>query len=452
MNIVIVGAGVVGFNLAEELSQEGHDISIVDADQKKIKQIGEKLDVLSVQGNACFPTVLLRAGIKQAEMVIAVTNKDEINLFVCMLADKFSVKKRFARFQTMEFTSENSVFPSEQLFIDQAITPGQIIVDFIQKILATPGAVNVAEFADGEILLRGFEIHEDAPLANKKIEALKAVNEFNSFLIVAIVRDSNLIIPKETDEIHVGDKIYMLVQKEFLPLILPMLNKKIEETHKIVIVGANSVSINLAQKLEKNFNDISIIEPSIEKADLAVDELSKTVVLHGSGTDPDLFNEINVQDADFFMALTDDDEHNILSALLAKKQGAKRVLVITNDPDYVPILDSIGMDIAINPRLITVGAILKHLRRGQVRSVYKLIENEAEVLEIVANPKSSIIDKKIEKIKFPEDAIIGAILRNGEMIVPDQECSIQSGDSVIVVALPHSIDKIEKLFGKRRFF
>ena len=452
MNIVIVGAGVVGFNLAEELTQEGHNISIVDEDSEKIKQISEKLDVLSILGNACFPSVLVRAGIEQAEMMIAVTNKDEINLFACMLADKFKVTKRFARFRTMEFTSENSVFPPEELFIDQAVNPGHIIVDFIQKILATPGAINAAEFADGEILLRGFDVHEDAPLAGKKIENLKAVNEFNSFLIVAIVRDGNIIIPKETDEIHSGDKIYMLLQKEFMPLILPMLNKKVEQLDKIVIVGANSVSISLAKALEEDFNDISIIEPSMEKADLAVDELSKTVVLHGSGTDPDLFNEINIQDADFFMALTDDDEHNILSALLAKKQGAKRVLVITNDPYYIPILDSIGMDIAINPRLITVGVILKHLRRGQVRSVYKLIENEAEVLEIVANPKSSIINKKIEKIKFPEDAIIGAILRNGEMIVPDQDCSIKSGDSVIVVALPHTIDKIEKLFGKRRFF
>ena len=249
----------------------------------------------------------------------------------------------------------------------------------------------------------------------------------------------------EPQEIRLG-------RKQFLPQSRRILIKKVEQLDKIVIVGANSVSISLAKALEEDFNDISIIEPSMEKADLAVDELSKTVVLHGSGTDPDLFNEINIQDADFFMALTDDDEHNILSALLAKKQGAKRVLVITNDPYYIPILDSIGMDIAINPRLITVGVILKHLRRGQVRSVYKLIENEAEVLEIVANPKSSIINKKIEKIKFPEDAIIGAILRNGEMIVPDQDCSIQSGDSVIVVALPHTIDKIEKLFGKRRFF
>ncbi len=452
MKILIVGAGVVGFNLAEELSHEGHDISIIDSDEKKIKLIADKLDVLCIHGNGCLPSVLTRAGIQDTEMLIAVTNKDEINIFVCMLAEKFKVKKRFTRLRELEFSGEGQIFQPHELFIDQAINPGQIIIDFVIKILNTPGSVNVAEFADGEILLRGFDVQDDAPLAGKKIEAIRAIAEFNSFLVVAIVREGTLIIPKNQDEIHAGDKVYMLAAKEFLPLILPMLNKRAEEVDKIVIFGANPVSINLAKKLEACVPDISIIEPSMEEADKAVDELSKAVVLHGNGTDPDLFNEINIQDADFFMALTDDDENNILSALMAKKHGAKRVMVITNDPYYLPILDSIGVDITINPRLITVGAILKHLRRGMVRSVYKLSENDAEVLEIVTNPRSAIVGKKIEKINFPKDAIIGAILRNGEMIVQDTETQIEAGDSVIVVALPKSIVKIEKLFGKRRIF
>tara|TARA_B100000686_G_scaffold354997_1_gene468884 strand:+ start:2621 stop:3979 length:1359 start_codon:yes stop_codon:yes gene_type:complete len=452
MKILIVGAGVVGYNLAEELSHEGHDIAIIDNDAEKIKIISDKLDVLGIRGNACMPSELIRAGIRETEMLIAVTNKDEINIFVCMLGEKFKVKKRFTRLRELEFSGDRQIFRPEELFIDQAINPGQIIIDFVTKILKTPGAVNVAEFADGEILLRGFDVQDNAPLAGKKIEDIRAMAELNSFLVVAIIREGNLIIPNNGHEILPGDKIYMLTAKEFLPLILPMLNKRADEIEKIVIFGANSVSVNLAKKLETWVPDISIIEPSLEKADLAVDELTKTVVLHGDGTDPHLFNEINMKDADFFMALTDDDEHNILSALLAKKHGAKRTMVITNDPYYVPILDSIGMDITINPRLITIGAILKHLRRGMVRSVYKLSENDAEVLEIVINPKSAIVGKKMGKINIPSEAIIGAILRNGEMIVPDQGTQIEAGDSVIVVALPKCIEKIEKLFGKRRIF
>ncbi|MEC7641457.1 MAG: Trk system potassium transporter TrkA [Nitrospinota bacterium] len=452
MQILIVGAGIVGFNLAEELSKEGHDISIVDEDMEKIKQISEKLDVLWVRGNACLPSILMKAGIEKAEMVIAVTNKDEINLFVCMLAHKFKVKKRFARLRHMEFTDGSQVFSPDDLYIDQAVNPGQIIIDFILSILETPGAVNCAEFAEGKILLRGFDVPDDAPLAGKKIAELRTISEFNSFIIVAIVRNGDLIIPKGQDEIHARDKIYMLIDREFLPLILPMLNKKVDNVQKVILFGANTVSINLAGCLENRIDDISIIEPTLEKADQAVDQLSKTVVLHGDGTDPDLFNEINIRDADFFMALTDDDEHNILSALLAKKHGAKRAVVITNDPYYLPILDSIGMNITINPRLFTVSAILKNLRKGQIRSVYKLIENEVEVLEIMIDPNSTIANKKIGNLKFPKGAIIGAILREEEMLVPDDESALQTGDSVIVVSMPESIEKIEKLFTKKKLF
>ncbi len=450
MRILIVGAGIVGNNLAQELSQEGHDISIVDQDPEKIRHISDTLDVLSVKGNACLPSVLVKAGIKDMEMVIAVTDKDEINLMVCFLAAKFKIKKRFARLRSMEFTGDEQIFPPSELFIEQAINPGQIIIDTIIKILNTPGAVNCAEFAGGEILLREFEIPETAPLAGKKIKEIRSIGEMDSFLIVAIVRNGEFIIPGPEDVVGSGDKIYTLVAREFLPFLLPMLNRAVEEIEKIVIYGANPLSINLAKELEKTNMDVAIIEPSRDQANLAAEQLSKTMVHLGSGTDMDLFNEINMNEADMFMSVTHDDENNILAALLAKKYGAKRTLVITNDPEYLPILDSIGIDISINPRLITVSAILKHLRKGQVISVFKLIE-DAEVLEIVVNADSSIVNKKLSKVKFPKEAIIGAILRKGEMMVPDNDITLQPEDSVVVVALSKSIEKIEKLFGRRSY-
>ena len=450
MRILIVGAGVVGNNLAQELSHEGHDIAIIDQDSEKIKRISDTLDVLSIQGNACLPSVLIKAGVREMEMVIAVTDKDEINLMVCFLASKFEIKNRFARMRAMEFTGDEQVFPIHELFIDHAINPGKIIIENIVKILKTPGAVNVAEFAEGEILLREFEIPENAPLAGKRIEEIREVTEMDSFLIVAIVRNGEFIIPRPEDMVNPGDKIYTLVARDFLPFLLPMLNKTVDAIEKIVIYGANALSINLAKALEEDIRDLCIIDPSRNKANEAAEKLSKTMVHHGSGTDMDLFNEINMKDADIFMSVSDDDENNILAALLAKKHGAKRALVITNDPEYLPILDSIGMDITINPRLITVSAILKHLRKGQVISVFKLIE-DAEVMEIVVDANSSIVNKKISKLKFPQDAMIGALLRKGDMLVPDDESVIQLGDSVVVVALPKSIDKIEKLFGRRRY-
>lgn len=453
MRIIIVGAGIVGFNLAQELSQEGNDISIVDQDRKKIKLIMDKLDVLAIHGNACRPSVLAEARAPEAEMIIAVTERDEVNLMVCFLASKFKVTRRIARLRDLEFTSDKSVFSLEELHVDHPINTGEIIINTITKIIKTPGANNVADFADGEILLRGFDVPESAPLAGKSLEDLKAVSEFNCFQVVALVHEGTLILPQEKDVIQPGDKIYILVDKEFLPLVLPMLNRRVNEIQKVVIFGANRVSNQLAEVLEKFIPDISIIEPSLERANRAADKLGKTVVLHGSGTDPDLFNDINIKEADLFLSLSEDDETNILSALLAKRHGAKRNFVMTQDPDYMPILDSIGMDVTINPRLITISAILKHLRKGgQVKSVYKLLEGEAEVLEILPAEGSSVINKKIGKLRLPEHARVGALLRGGAMVVPNPDLTIEPGDTVIVIVLPDAIEKIEKIFGKRKSF
>lgn len=446
-----MGAGIVGYNLAQELSHEGHDIAIVDQDPERIRRITDTLDVMAVEGNACLPSVLMKAGIKSSQMLIAVTEKDEINLLSCFLASRFEVPKRFARLRNMEFTAKDSIFSPGEIFIDQAINPGQIIVETILKILETPGVVSVAEFADGEVLLREFDVPENAPIAGKTIEDIRNITQMDSFLIVAIVRDGELVIPKDQDIIQAGDRFYTLIDKEFLPFLLPMLNRTMDQVEKIIIYGATSTSTQLALALEENMRDVCIVEPSREKAHRAADQLTRTVVQHGSGTDINLFNEINMKDADFFLALSHDDENNILSALLAKKYGAKRALVITHDPEYLPILDSIGMDITINPRLITVSAILKHLRKGQIMSVFKLIE-DAEVMEIGVQEDSSIANKQIGKINFPKGAIIGALLRQGEMLLPNDEVTIEAGDSVIVVALPGTIEKIEKLFGRKRSF
>ena len=450
MNILIVGAGIVGFNLAQELSHEGHDISIIDDDPEKIQRISEKLDVLAIRGNGCLPSTLIQARIRDAEMVIAVTDKDEINLMVCFLAHKFEVKERFARLRNMELTGEHQVFKPQELFVDYAINPAEIIIDSIIKIIKTPGAINVAEFANGEIFFRGFDVTEDAPLAGKTIEEIREVCELNAFLVVAMVREGKLIIPKYENRIEAGDKIYVLVDHDFLPLVLPMLNRKVNEIGKIVIYGATRVAINLARELDGFIDDISIIEPSLDQANEAADMLENTVVLHGNGTDPDLFNDINMKDADMFLALSRDDEMNILSALLAKRHGAKRTAVITHDPDYLPILDSIGMDVTINPRMITVSEILKHLRKGQVVNLYKLVEGEAEVLEIVTTRDSEAVGKFINQLHMPEQSIIGAVLReHGEMVVPKGSTEILEGDTIIVVTLPDCIGKIEKIFGKK---
>jgi trk system potassium uptake protein TrkA len=452
MRILIVGAGVVGFQLANELSKEGHDISIIDSNPAKIKKINEKLDVLAFLGNGCQPSVLKKAGIETSEMVIAASSVDEINIIICTLANKFKVKKKIARIRNLEYTGCEKILNLKDLFVDTAINPDEIIIDFIGKIMETPGTMNVAEFAEGKIQLRGFDISKDAPIVGKKLSELSGLYSLDSFLITGISRNGEMLIPKGEDQVQIGDHLYVLVAEDLLPLILPMLTKHVDAIQKVVIYGANTVGINVAKILEEKFETVTLIEPNTEKAEFAASILNKTTVLYGEATDQDLLKDANIASADFFMALSDDDESNLLSSLLSKKQGAKKVVIITDEPDYLPILDSIEMDIVINPRLLTVGAILQYIRRGRIQSVVKLRENETEVIEMTPDPKSPVVGKKLSQIKFPPGSIIGAIIRNGEMIIPDGESIIEVGESVIVFALPQAIPKIEKLFGKRKLF
>jgi trk system potassium uptake protein TrkA len=452
MRILIVGAGVVGFQLANELSKEGHDISIIDLNPAKIKKINEKLDVLSFLGNGCQPSVLKKAGIETSEMVIAASSVDEINIIICTLANKFNVKKKIARIRNLEYTGCEKILNLKDLFVDTAINPDEIIIDFIGKIMETPGTMNVAEFAEGKIQLRGFDISKDAPIVGKKLSELSGLYSLDSFLITGISRNGEMLIPKGEDQVQIGDHLYVLVAEDLLPLILPMLTKHVDAIQKVVIYGANTVGVNVAKILEEKFKSVTLIEPNTEKAEFAASILNKTTVLFGEATDQDLLKDANIANADFFMALSDDDESNLLSSLLSKKQGAKKVVIITDEPDYLPILDSIEMDIVINPRLLTVGAILQYIRRGRIQSVVKLRENETEVIEMTPDPKSPVVRKKLSQIKFPPGSIVGAIIRNGEMIIPDGESIIEVGESVIVFALPQAIPKIEKLFGKRKLF
>lgn len=452
MRILIVGAGVVGFQLSEELSKEGHDVSIIDSDPAKIKKITEKLDVLAFLGNACQPSILIKAGIETSEMVIAASNVDEINIMVCTIANKFNVKKKIARIRNLEYTGNSRILDLKELFVDTAINPDQVIIDFIGKIMETPGTMNVAEFAGGKILLRGFDVSEDAPIVGKKLSELTSLYSLDSFLITGISRNGEMLIPKGEDHVQAGDHIYILVARDLLPLVLPMLTRHVDAIRKVVIYGANTIGVHIAKILEDKFQSVILIEPSTEKAESAASELTKTTVLHGEATDQDLLKDANVSNADFFMALSDDDESNLLASLLSKKQGAKKVLIITDKPDYLPILDSIEMDIVINPRLLTVGAILQYIRRGRIQSVVKLRENETEVIEMTPDPKSPVVGKKLAQIKFPKGSIVGAIIRNGDMIIPDGEAVIKTGERVIVFALPEAIPKIEQLFGKKKLF
>lgn len=446
MKILIVGAGAVGFNLAKQLSKEGHDISVVEKSQDLVRQISEKLDVRVVSGSASSPTILEAAGIKDTDILLAVTNSDEINMVACMIAHNYGVKMKIARIRSPEFNDDQPVIHQNGFHIDHVVNPEKITVNSILNIIGTPGAIYVADFTEGDILLRGFNVPDDAPLAGKKLSELKEIESTDSFLIVAIQRNEEMVIPTGETKILPRDNIFVLVAKAALPYFLPMVNRRADEVEKVVIYGVNRASIELAKKLEDQKIGVTIIEPDREKTQQAATILDKTIILQGNALDIDLLKESSIDIADFFVAVSESEQTNILSSLLAKRLGAKKAIVLTVDPAFVPIINSLGMDTVINPRLITVGSILQHIRRGHTLSVVKFQQSDAEAIELVAVEGSKIVGKPLREIPFPQGSILGAIVREGAMQIPAGNTIINPDERVIVFALPNAIEKVQSLF------
>lgn len=451
MNVLIVGAGVVGSNLAEELSVSGHNVSVIDRDVELVRRISERMDVLAIAGNAGQPSVLRRAGIEDAEMVIAVTNIDEVNLVICMLARKFGVRHKIARVRNEEYAGQFSTLEPTELGIDSIINPESVISTTLERILDIPGSCDVATFGDADqALLLTFNVHDDASLAGKKLHELREASQMEAFLVVAIFRDEQPLIPKGDDEIRGGDQIVLLVNADTLPLVLPMVQPRVKAPERVVIYGANLIGNSLANTLAAKIPKIVLIEPDRIRAEQAAMNLGHALVLQGEPTDPELLQEADVGHADFFMALSDDDESNLLSALMARRHHATRVAVLVQEPTYMPVLRSIGLDVVVNPRLVTVGEILRYIRSGPVHTVTRLRESEAEVMELEPLPGSRVLRKPLRSLAFPRGAIIGAVLRDGEMTIPDGNFQIAEGDAVVVFALPQAIKEVEKMFSRSR--
>lgn len=447
MRILIVGAGVVGSNLASQLSLEGHDIAVIDQKSEVVRRLSERLDVYAIQGDGGSPSVLEQAGVRESQMVIAVTESDTLNMTVCLLAHKGGVTTKIARVRNAEYASLRDAF-----HIDRMINPEELVVESILKLVEVPGTTEVADFADGRLLLRAFEVQGDSPMTGKYLHEIKPLMEESPFLVVGISRGEDFLIPSGKDRFYAGDRILVLLPKGSLQKFLPLLNLDSRPPEKAVLYGAGRLGISVARRLEGVLDKVVLIEPDEGRAAAASAALFQSLVLRGAATDLDLLWEADIQTADYFLALGGDDESNVMSSLLAKKHGAKRAIVLTQQPDYVPILDSIGLDIIINPRLVTVSAILRHLRRGKIISVVKFHEREGEAIELVAMPNSGSIGKPLKNLKIPKGAIVGAVFRDGEVAIPDGETVIEANQRLIVFALPEAIPKVENLFSRKKLF
>ena len=446
MKVVIVGAGEVGFHIASHLSQENKEVVIIDRDPGAIRRVSDSLDVQVVEGSGSSPVVLDEAGIKDAEVILAVTDSDEANLVACLVANILSSStKKLARVRHGDFDQYHDILREHAPHIDNVINPEIEVVKTIESMLRVPGAADVGEFADGRILFIGVYLDKASRLAGIKLAELpdKVVN--NRPLIAAIVREEELIIPRGDDRLMPGDLVYFISEKDKLQDTLAVFDKHDKPANRVLIVGGGNIGLRLARRLEETANYCKIIERDAARCALLAESLNKTVVLCGDGSDQGLLAEENIQDMDVVVTLTDDEETNILASLLAKRMGAGKSITKISKFSYFPLMKAIGIEQVVSPRLSAVNSILQHIRRGKVLSAISIKGEQAEVMEALALETSDIVDKPLKQISFPKGALVAGVIRRDKIIIPSGDSVIQPDDRIIIFARRQAIPKIEKI-------
>lgn len=454
MKVIIIGAGEVGYHIADSLSREGIDAIVIDRNEERLREISEMLDVQTLVGSGSSPEVLKRAGMAQADMVIAVTDSDETNMIACLLASTQSqIPIRIARIRNPELNSDFLLLGKEHLNIDLTINPEREAVEHVMDLLEFPGASEIFSFAGGRIRLLGFSIDKNAAVVGKKLSELRTMTPGFKVLITSIIRNEKFVIPSGSTIIEGGEYLFAVADALRVRELLQFFGKQTERPHRIIISGGGQNGLMFARAIEKKGFSIKIIEKKRDRCEQLASLLEKTVVLHGDGTSQELLREENIHETDFFIAVTDDEEANILGALLAKQMGARKVISLINRIDYIPLVSRVGIDGVINPRHSAIRKILHYIRKGKVISVTPLRDEKAEAFEFIALETSDITDRPFKDIDFPRGTIVGAICRGEEIIIPDGHSVIRPGDHVVIFT-PHSaIGDVEKLLTvKLEFF
>ncbi len=454
MKVIVIGAGVVGYTIAKKLSIEGHDITLIEKDEAKIREVRETLDVRIVQGSGSSPEILINAGIEKVDMVIAVTDSDEVNMVACLIAGTQSrVPKKVARIRNREYINYPKVFGKDYLSLDLNINPEKVAAERIFKTVQVPGALEVEEFADGRVMLVGAKLAPQSILAGKSMEEIKELHPNEKILIVAAYRGSETLIPHGSTRFEAGDLLFGITEPDGADRLLHIFGSGEQKGGRVFIVGGGGIGFYLAEMLEAAGYQPKMIEKDEDRCLFLAEHLKKTIVLKGDGTDQDLLKEENIAGVNTFIAATSDEEANILSSLVAKRLGAGRCISIISKPEYLSMVSTIGIDVAVSPRLSSVSGILQFVRRGKVLSVTTLLEERVEALETIAMETSDIVNKPLREIKFPKGALIGAVIRENDVILPDGYTVINPGDKVVIFTQRQTIPKVEKaLMVKPEFF
>ncbi len=451
MKIIILGAGQVGGTVAANLTSEDNDITVVDRDAAILQGLQDRLDLRTISGNATYPEVLERAGAADADMVIAVTDSDEANMVACQIAATlFHTPTKIARVRAVEYLSHPQIFTPEALPIDVLISPEQLVTQYVERLIEHPGALQVMDFADGRVRLVGVRAYYGGPLVGQELRALREHMPGIDTRVAAIYRRGSAIIPEGDTLIEAGDEVFFLAASKNIRAVMSELRRLDKPVKRIMLAGGGNIGMRLAQALETKYQ-VKLIEHNRDRCRAIADDLKKTIVLHGDAADEDLLLEENIENTDVFCALTNDDEANILSAMLAKRRGARTVMALINRAAYVDLIQSsVDIDVAISPQQATIGSLLAHIRRGDVAAVHSLRRGAAEAIEAVAHGdagSSEVVGKRIDQIRLPRGTTIGAIVRGEEVVMAHHDTVIEPEDHVILFLVDKSrLADVEKLF------
>lgn len=454
MKIIILGAGQVGGTLAASLVAENNDLTIVDMDRERLAILQDRFDLRTVQGHAAHPAVLQKAGAADADMVVAVTQSDEANLVACKLcASEFNVPTRVARIRSPDYLSQDEddgeTLARKHFAVDHTISPEQEITHYLRRLVEHPEALQVLDFAEGRVRLVAVRAYHGGPLVGHELQVIRKHMPDLDCRVAAIFRKDRGIVPEGHTVIEPGDEVFFLAKKEDIPKVMRELRRMDRPVRKVMIAGGGNIGKRLAATLEKNY-EVKLIDHNKQRCAQLGAELHRTLVLMGEVTDEELLDQEGVQDMDVFCALTNDDEDNIMAALLAKRMGAHRVMALINRSSYVDLVQGGEIDVAISPAQATLGPLLSKIRRGDMAVVHSLRRGAAEALEIVVHgdaKNSKVAGHRIEEISLPEGATIGAIIRGEEVIIAHHDTLIQSEDHVILFVInKRIIPKVEKLF------
>ncbi len=452
MKILILGASQVGVSIAEVLVGEENDVTIVDVDSDVLQQLQNRLDIRTVTGSAAHPSVLRSAGAEDASLILAVTNNDEVNLVACQIAESFfSTPTKIARLRSKEYLNNPELFGREGGFsVDVVISPEKIVRDHITRLIEFPGALQVLDFADGLVQLVGVKAVAGGALINCPLEELKEHMPNTETRVAAIYREREVITPKSDTIIKEKDEVFFVAARENIRAVMKEMRGQSDKTKRIFIAGGGNIGLDLARELERKGYSVKLIEFNPTRAEKIAEAVGDTIVLKGDAADASLLLQENIEAADVFCAVTEKDEINILSANLAKQLGAKRVMALVNKPAYVEHLEHRDIDTIISPRIATIGSVLAHIRRGDVVAVHSLRRGRAEAIEAIAHGdanSSKVIGKGVREIPFPAGTGVGAIVRDGEVIIPNVNTIIEPEDHVIIFMDNKScIADVEALF------